>query len=113
MNMLIRLGEWTSRQLDEASWLRRRTRWMKWIFALAGILALQTSIIHSPDYMINGLYHNRRALNIELQAMPEAARVKLLERLCLARGLFEHGGVDPYQIPGAANCYEAAAKRGN
>lgn len=110
MNKLIRLGlrwgEKTSRPLDEVSWLHRRNRWIKWIFAIAGALALQTSILHSPDYMINGLYHNRRANTIQLHLMPEAAQAKMMERLCLTRSLLEKGGADPYQIPEAAACAE-------
>jgi len=104
MEGLLRLGERTSVPLDEATWRRRRNRAATWLLVLAGVLAVQTSILQSPDYMINGLYHNRRAINIQLQTMPEAKRAKLLERLCLADGLFGQGGVDPYQIAKAGEC---------
>ena len=103
-DMLLRLGDRTAAPLDEAAWRRWRRKTVFWLLVVATGLALQTAVLQSPDYMINGLYHNRRAINIQLQAMPAAQRAKLLERLCLAGGLFDKGGVDPYQIPTASDC---------
>lgn len=101
---MLRWGEWTAQPLCEESWRRSRTRMVKWVLLIAAALALQTALVHSPDYMINGLYHNRRVNNLQLHAAPEAARSKLLERLCLTGSLLDQGGGDPYQIPGAAEC---------
>ncbi|TAN65204.1 MAG: hypothetical protein EPN20_07790 [Magnetospirillum sp.] len=109
--ILWRWGDRTSVPLDEAAWRRLRGRVVVGLLALAGGLALQTSILQSPDYIINGLYHNRRVINIQLQTMPAPQRAKLLERLCLAEGLFEQGGIDPYQIRNAPACSEASRQR--
>lgn len=96
--------ERTSRPLDEAAWRRRRDRIFLWLLGLATLMAMQTSVVHSPDYMINGLYHNRRAHNLQLQTVSPPVRAKLMERLCLSHNLFDKGGVDPYQIPDAEGC---------
>lgn len=104
MERLLRLGERSAAPLDEATWRRRRNGAALWLLVLAGALAVQTAILQSPDYMINGLYHNRRTINLQLQTMPEAQRTKLMERLCLSHNLFDKGGVDPYQIPDAEGC---------
>ncbi|MBF0092952.1 MAG: hypothetical protein HQL33_00210 [Alphaproteobacteria bacterium] len=101
---------WTSRPLDEAGWVGLRNRLARWTLALAAVLALQTAVVHSPGYVIGALYHERRVLNLELQAMPPKARAKMLERLCLAEALFRQGGTDPYAIAGARNCSGETAK---
>jgi hypothetical protein len=104
--LVSRWTAWTARPMDESTWLRRRNRIVTGALVIAAMLAVQTAMVHSPDYMINGLYHNRRIDNLQMHAMPEAARAKLLERLCLTSSLLEHGGGDPYKIPGARECYE-------
>jgi hypothetical protein len=101
---VLRWCERTSRPLDEVVWRRRRNRAMLWLLGLATLLAVQTAAVHSPDYMINGLYHNRRAHNLQLQTVTPPVRAKLMERLCLSQNLFNKGGVDPYQIPDAEGC---------
>ncbi len=115
MNRLTRLirylEERTARPLAEAGWRRRRGTFARWTLGLAALLAAQTAMVHHPDYLINALYHNRRANNIELRAMSTAERSKLLERLCLSASLFEKGGIDPYKIPDAETCAQAARER--
>jgi hypothetical protein len=104
MRRLTVLLERGSVAIDETSWRRWRGRVALVLLALAGMLAVQTALLQSPDYIINGLYHNRRAINLQLQTMPASQKAKLMERLCLAGGLFEAGGSDPYQIPNAEAC---------
>ena len=87
-----------SSPLDEATWRRRRNRVAGWFLALAALLAIQTAMVHSPRYILGAIYHERRVLNIGIQAMAPAERAKLLERLCLAAALFDEGGADPYKI---------------
>ena len=107
---LRRLPARTSAPIAEGAWRKWRNRVALWSLGLGFVLALQTALVHSPDYVIGALYHERRVINLELQSLPPDRRAKLMERLCLAEMLFKQGGVDPYAIAEASRCSAGGAK---
>ncbi|RAU23571.1 hypothetical protein CU669_00235 [Paramagnetospirillum kuznetsovii] len=101
---LERLERTCAAPIDEEVWKRWKNRVAAGILGLMAVLAVQTSVVHAPGYLINALYHGRQFANIQLHAMAPAERAKLLERLCAVQHYLEKGGINPYDIPDYQSC---------
>ena len=103
-NVAERICAFTTRPIGEPAWHAAQKRIVTWAVIVGAVLAVQTALVRSPEYIIGAMYHNRQAITLNLDSASPKKRTKMLQRLCLAEALFHQGGHDPYNIKGADAC---------